>query len=55
MKQKETHRQRKQICGYQKGKRERDKLGVGINIYTVLYVINNKDLLYRQGTIHNIL
>ena len=49
-KQKETHRHRKQIYGYQKGKRGRGGLNqeFGINTYTLLHVkeIFNKDLLF---------
>ena len=52
-KQKQTHRHKKKKItnGYQREwrRRGRDKLGVGINIYTLLYVkqVNNKDLLYN--------
>ena len=50
-KQKQTHRHRKQIYGYQRGKEGRYKLGFGINRYTLLYIkqINNKDLWYSRG------
>ena len=51
-KQKQTHKLRKQTYGYQRGKvGRRDKLGVGINIYTLLYIkqVINKDLLYSTG------
>ena len=35
----------------------RDKLGFGVNIYTLLYIkqVTNKDLLIAQGTTCNIL
>ena len=48
---KQTHRPRKQTCSYQRGKvGGRDKLGTGVNIYTLLNIkwINNKDLLYSS-------
>ena len=50
-KQKKTHRCRKQTYGYQGRKGERDKLGDGIDIYTLLYIkqITNKNLLYSTG------
>ena len=52
-KEKQTHRHRKQTCGYQRGKRVgRDKLGVyEEQIQTTLYMkyINNKVLLYNKG------
>ena len=47
-----THRSRNQRYGYQKGNvGGSDKLGIGINIYTRLYIkqITNKDLLYSRG------
>ena len=47
IKQKQTHRLRKQIYGYQRGRvGKRDKLGSGVNIYTPLHIkqIINKDL-----------
>ena len=37
-KHKQTQRHRKQTHGYQRGKGGRDKLGVGIKIYTLLYI-----------------
>ena len=38
-KQKQTHKHIKQAYGYQRGKRGgRDKSGVGINKYTLLYI-----------------
>ena len=50
-KQKQTHRHRKQTCGYQRGKgMGRDKLGVwDQQIQTTIYEINNKVLLYSTG------
>lgn len=46
-KQKQIHSHGKQTYGYQWRKGEEDKLGVGINRYTLLYVNQiNKDLLY---------
>ena len=50
-KQKQTHRLRKQTYGYQRGKGVGgDKLGVrDQQIYTTIYKINNKDLLYSTG------
>ena len=50
-KQKKTHRCRKQTYGYQGRKGQRDKLGDGIDIYTLLYIkqITNKNLLYSTG------
>ena len=51
--EKQTHRHRKQTCGYQRGKRVgRDKLEVyEQQIQTTLYMkyINNKVLLYNIG------
>ena len=46
-KQKQTHRHRKQIYSYQKGKEGNDKLR-GWE-YTTIYKINNKVLLYSTG------
>ena len=37
-KQKETRRQRKQTCGYQRGNGEGDKLEFAINIYMLLCI-----------------
>ena len=51
-KQKQTHRHRKQIYGYQRGK---GRGGISqeyeINIYTLLHIkqITNKALLYSTG------
>ena len=49
--QKYTHRHRKRTCGYQQESRG-DKLGAGINIYTLLYIKQIKSSLYHiaQGT-----
>ena len=49
-KQKQTHRRRKQIYDYQRG-RGRDKLEFEISRYRLLYIkqINNKVLLYSTG------
>jgi len=46
-KQKQVHRHRKYIYGYQRGK-ERGKSGVWFNTYTLQYMKStaNKDLLY---------
>ena len=56
IKQKQTHRHRKQTYGYQSGKRRRGNLSrliykAGINVCTLLYIkqITNKDLLYSTG------
>ena len=54
----QTHRQRKQIYGYQRAKSgEGIKYEHEININTLLNVkyINDKDLLYRTGNIFNTL
>ena len=52
-KQKQTHRLRKQIYGYQgiRGVGGRDKLGDWIDIYTLLCIkqITSKNLLYSTG------
>ena len=51
-KQKQTHRLRKQIYGYQRGKVWGGIIQeAGINIYTLVYIkqIINKDLLYSTG------
>ena len=51
-KQKQTHRRRKQIYGYQRGKgQEGINQKFGSNICTLLYIkqIINKDLLYSTG------
>ena len=51
-KQKQTHRHRTQIYGYQRGKWEWGRLEVEINRYTLLYSkqINNKGLpWWRSG------
>ena len=56
-KQKQTHRHRKQIYGYQRGKvRGRINYEFGINRYELLYIkqISKKDLLYSTGTIFSI-
>ena len=48
-KSKQTHRHRKQSCGYQRGKGKGGiNLELGNNRYTLLYIkqVNNKDLLY---------
>ena len=50
-KQKQTHRLRKQIYRYQKGKVRRNKLGVwDQHIHTITYKIENKhkEILYRE-------
>ena len=48
--QKQTHKHRKQTCGYKKGKVGGDKLGNSDQqIHTIIYKINNKDLLYSTG------
>ena len=47
IKQKQTHRHKKQVYGYQRQKGEKDKLGIwDQEIYTLLYMkrITNKDL-----------
>ena len=52
-KQEQTQRFQNQTYGYQRGNTGvRDKLGVGIDIYTLLYIkyIKNKDLLYSTWT-----
>ena len=52
IKQKQTHRCRRQTYGYQRGKRGGDiNWESGINRYTRLYIkqINNKDLPYSTG------
>ena len=52
IKQKQTHRQRKQIYGYQIGKfRGRDGLGLRIGVCTLFYTerMVNRDLLYSTG------
>ena len=51
IKQKQTHRLRKQTYGYQRGKGGRINQELGINRYIPLYIkqINNKDLLYSTG------
>ena len=52
IKQKQTHRHRKQAPDYHKGKgREGINQEYGINRYTPLYIkwINNKDLVYSTG------
>ena len=41
-KQKQAHRHRKQIYGYQGGKRERINWEFRINIYTTIYKIDNQ-------------
>ena len=49
---KQTHRLRKQTYGSQRGKRrQRNKFGVLVNIYILLYIkyFNNKGLLYSKG------
>ena len=49
-KQKSTRRHTKQTYGYQRGKRGRDKLGIGdLQICTTVYKINNKNLLITTG------
>ena len=50
-KQKQSHRQRKQIYGYQMVNGGGVDWEFGINRYTLLYIkqINNKDLLYSTG------
>ena len=55
---KQTHRQRKQSYGYQRGKGRKDKLGVldwQIYIHIDIKQINNKDVLIAQGTTFDIL
>ena len=49
--QKQTHRQRKQTYGYQRGRERGINQEIGFNIYTLLYIkqITNKDLLYSTG------
>ena len=52
IKQKQTHRHRKKIYGYQRGKGGGGiNWEFGINRYTLLYIkqVNNKDLLYSTG------
>ena len=54
LKQKETHRHRKQAYGYQRGKVGREggiSWEFGINIYILLYIKQsvNKGLLYSTG------
>ena len=39
---KQTHRYRKKINCYQMGRDGRDKLGVWVNRYTLLYIINKQ-------------
>ena len=50
---KQTHRLRKQTYGSQRGKRrrQRNKIGVLVNLYILLYIkyFNNKGLLYSKG------
>ena len=53
-KQKQTHRPRKQMYGYQRGQQGREEAinqEFGNNMYTLLYIkqITNKDLLYSTG------
>ena len=50
-KQKQTHRHRKQIYGYQKGKVEgRINWEIGINIYTIYKIDNQPGLtVYSTG------
>ena len=49
-KQKWIHRHKKQIYGHQRGREGEDKFGVwDQQIYTTIYKINNKDLLYSTG------
>ena len=53
-KQKQTHKHRKQIYGYQSGQQGKGgqiNQEFGINTYTLLYIkwINDKDLLYSTG------
>ena len=50
-KQKQTHQQRKQTYGYQRGKGVGINWEFGINIYTLAYIkqITNKDLPYSTG------
>ena len=49
-KQKLTHRHTKQTYGYRRGKRGRDKLGIGdLQIGATIYKINNKNLLITTG------
>ena len=49
-KQKQTHRHRKQIYGYQSGKGKREKLGAwDKKTHTTIYKIINKVLLYSTG------
>ena len=47
--QKQTHRHRQQIYGYQRGKGRGINQELRISIYKLLYKINNKDLLYTTG------
>ena len=49
-KQKLSHRCRKQICGYQRGKGGIN-WDIGTDIHTLLYIeqVTNKDLLYSPG------
>ena len=56
-KQQQTHRQKANKYSYQNGSGEKDKLGVGIKIYILMYIkqITNNDLLYRTGIIINYL
>ena len=63
MKQKQNHRHRVLIGGCQgEGAWERDGVGgivreLEIDLYTLVYLkwITNKNLLYRQGTLLNIM
>ena len=52
IKQKQTHKHRKQTYGYQRGKVGRGiNWEAGISIYTLLYIklMISKDLLYSTG------
>ena len=51
IKQKQTHRHRQQIYGYQRGKWVGINQEIEINIYTLLHLkqITNKDLQYSTG------
>ena len=52
----QTHRHRKQTYGYQRGKGRRDKLGVWVSKYILLYMKQITRTYYiAQGTIFSIL
>ena len=55
---KQTHINRRQTYGYQRGKTESDKLAFGLNAYILLPISNRRPTgtyCMAQGTVFNIL